>query len=72
MTIEITRTYALDDIGSYLLDSFLEDDDTVNFDEGIYFSDLDHFQQVEVLKAIKEQFNNAVDGAIKDIKKGDM
>ena len=69
MTFEVTRTYSLDDIGSHLLDGFLEDDDSVNLDEGIYFSELDHFQQIEVLKAIKEQFNNAVDDEIKNIKK---
>jgi hypothetical protein len=69
MTIKVTREYEIDDIGSHLLDSFLENDDTVILDEDIYFEQLDHFQQIEVLETMKEQFNNAVDDEIKNIKK---
>jgi len=69
MTIKVTREYEIDDIGQRLLDRFLENDDTVIFDEDIYFELLDHFQQIEVLEEMKEQFNNAVDDKIKNIKK---
>lgn len=70
MTIKVTREYEIDDIGQRLLDRFLENDDTVIFDEDIYFELLDHFQQIEVLEEMKEQFNNAVDVEIENIKKG--
>lgn len=69
MTIKVTREYEIDDIGRYLLNSFLENDDTVILYEDIYFEQLDHFQQIEVLEVMKEQFNNAVDDEIKNIKK---
>jgi len=71
MIIKVTREYEIDDIGQRLLDRFLENDDTVIFDEDIYFELLDHFQQIEVLEEMKEQFNNAVDVEIENIKKGD-
>ena len=35
MTIKVTREYEIDDIGQRLLDRFLENDDTVIFDEDI-------------------------------------
>lgn len=69
MTIKVTREYEIDDIGSHLLDSFLESYDTVILDEDIYFEQLDYFQQIEVLEEIKKQFDNAVDNEIKNIKK---
>ena len=69
MTIKVTREYdGIDDIGSHLLDSFLENDGTVILDEDIYFEQLDHFQQIKVLEMMKEQFSNAVDDEIKNIK----
>ena len=71
MTIKVTREYEfeIDDIGSYLLHyGFLENDGFVVLNEDIYFSDLNRFEQIEVLKAMKEQFNNAVDNEIENIK----
>ena len=69
MTVKIAHEVEVDDIGFRLLDYFLEDDNTINLFQNIYFDQLDPFQQIEVLEEMKIQFNDTVDDKIKNIKK---
>lgn len=70
MTIKVTREYEIDNIGWRLLhNAFLESNDAVIYNDNVYFNQLNDFQKIEVLEAMKEQFNNAIDDEIEITKR---